>query len=74
MLIRSQDKKKITTSLDLEVFNLPHSNEYRINAGEVGYIGTYSTEEKAIKVLDMIQDAYERKNVFQMPNDGDVCE
>ena len=87
MLIISQDKKKTTTSLDLEVFNPPHSNEYRINAGEVGYIGTYSTEEKAIKVLDMIcEHALELHfstivpdrcgaiygNVFNMPQDSEV--
>ena len=56
-----------------------YSNDYL-------WIGTYSTEEKAIKVLDMIQSAYgksfeeERNNyighrynvVFQMPQDSEV--
>jgi hypothetical protein len=87
MLIRSQDKTKITTSLDLDVYSPPYSNEYKINAGNVGYIGTYSTKEKAIKVLDMICKHAEGLhfstiipnecgmiygNVFNMPQDSEV--
>lgn len=48
-------------------------------------VGRYSTREKALKVLDMIQEAYERYEyekafktgltlfeTFQMPEDGSV--
>lgn len=42
-------------------------------------LGTYSTEEKAMEVLDMIQEEYEGANfqyvhntVFEMPADEDV--
>ena len=36
-------------------------------------IGSYSTKEKAIKVLDMIQEAYVNGHIdFQMPEDSEV--
>ena len=37
-------------------------------------LGTYSTEEKALKVLDMIQEyyGYEVFTVFEMPEDEEV--
>ena len=63
-------------------------NELRIFAddGETIYdLGSYSTKAKAMKVLDMIQDAYERYEyekafktgltlfeTFQMPEDSEV--
>ena len=62
MLIRSQDKKTLV--------NLDNTNAIRIYEGDTGFtvdawgvnidyeIGEYSTEEKAIKVLDMIQEEY----------------
>ena len=91
MLIRSQDKKKLIPMMPLSI-----TTSIRVCNGERnridGYIiysmdnantilGAYSTEEKAIKVLDMIEDAYcksfeEQKDnyqghrydlVFQMP-------
>lgn len=60
MLIRSQDKKNL--------YNLNTNKGIWINTtrtkltviGEgLGELGSYSTESKAIKVLDMIQSAYE---------------
>lgn len=87
MLIRSQDKKRIATDLNLEILHESwDSNEWKIVNNAVGVIGTYSTEEKAIKVLDMIEKAYcksfeEQKDnyqghrydlVFQMPQDEEV--
>ena len=44
------------------------------------WLGTYSSKEKALKVLDMIEDAYFRANqgyyihnvVFHMPADSEV--
>ena len=41
MLIRSQNKKKITTDLNLEIYKPPYSDKYKINAGNVGYIPVY---------------------------------
>ena len=98
MIIRSQDKKNII--IFQQVTNLcihPNHNYsgFRVVvcypfSDEEDYahesIGTYSTEEKAIKVLDMIEDAYLNCNhssmmwnyafvenkVFQMPQDEEV--
>lgn len=65
MIIRSQDKKKI---VNFDVCHLSITEDHCIVAtnGVVSYpseilsgiIGKYSTEEKAIKVLDMIQNTY----------------
>jgi hypothetical protein len=52
MIIRSQDKKKIAT---LDKCKATESGEVFVNGA---FFGNYSTEAKAIKVLDMIQDAY----------------
>lgn len=87
MLIRSQDKKSITTDLNLEIFADETKNEYAIGNITRGGIGTYSTEEKAIKVLDMIENFYSNFKfceiwgsdmtefydaIFQMPQDEEV--
>ena len=62
MLIRSQDKRTLV--------NLDNTNAILIHEDDTGFsvvacgininyeIGEYSTEEKAIKVLDMIQKQY----------------
>lgn len=55
MIIRSQDKKKI--------YNFEHIRRIFVDtnmiiADDVSIIGEYSTEEKAIKVLDMITEEY----------------
>ena len=88
MIIRSQDKKSITTDLNLHIKKWNPEKKERIDIfNEKGcLLGTYSTEEKAIKVLDMIcaeyQYAEECKHtgvgsappefVFQMPSDEEV--
>lgn len=95
MIIRSQDKKRM---MNFNVCHLSITKDNSIVAtnglvsypGEIlsGIIGKYSTEEKAIKVLDMIQDEYTKpdtwaeyfcremiihnKSVFQMPQDSEV--
>lgn len=51
MFIRSQDKKILTEIHDLEIDS---ANQIW---GSGMLIGEYSTEEKAIKVMDMIQSA-----------------
>ena len=79
MIIRSQDKKRITADLNLSIAHI--QGIFEILNGSRNTIGEYSTEEKAIKVLDMIQDVYVNANngygyientVFQMPQDSEV--
>lgn len=98
MLIRSQDKKNLCTLTHVSIIKKDKTNKFReattIEYGIVNWIGNnyigigeYSTEEKAIKVLDMIQNAYvnyqyskwvgyERETVidfiFEMPKDDDL--
>ena len=63
MLIRSQDKKEIivlesVVGLSIEFFGgEPHIVANPKNGG-MKKLGIYSSEEKAIKVLDMIQNEY----------------
>ena len=83
MIIRSQDKKelhnfdRISNVCVLPCYRDEHKFIIEVNSQKT--IGTYSTEEKAIKVLDMIEDAYVNCNcnyvhndVFQMPQDDEV--
>lgn len=81
MLIRSQDKKKITSDLCLEIVENEYTHTFEIFNNSVGIIGEYLTEEDAIDVLDMVCKAYKdfedyknHKNnrVFEMPKD-DEC-
>lgn len=91
MIIRSQDKKRITSDLNLYIYEWDlekYGARYDIRTSTHNPIGTYSTEEKAIMVLDMICDSYQymkececaRKAlgvhapefVFQMPQDSEV--
>lgn len=87
MIIRSQDKKSTTTDLNLEIYINEKKNEYVIGNVMCGRYGTYSTEEKAIKVLDMVCEEYKKytsaksmstyfafipPKVFQMPQDSEV--
>ena len=89
MLIRSQDKTVIV-NID-NAFNIEIRD---INGATAIYIGSsssccnmaeYSTRAKTLKVLDMIQEAYERYEyekvfktgltlfeTFQMPEDSEV--
>ena len=84
MLIRSQDKTIITTDLNLWISKEVVGYEIENNDFK---LGAYFTEEKAIKVLDMIcEHALELHfstivpsecgkiygNVFQMPQDSEV--
>lgn len=68
MWIRSQDRKKLTEIHDVTVY---HGTKIW---ADCSFIGEYSTEEKALKVLDYIQDnlEYPYYNVFQMPADDEV--
>lgn len=79
MLIRSQDKLSIVPH-DIGII-LIIGTEVRIismnNENMSGTLGKYSSEEKAIKVLDMIGEYYINTNnsrclVFQMPQDNNI--
>ena len=80
MLIRSQDKRKI---IPLDKFAIGITKDNYVCATSnmyaspmevsAGVLGGYSTEEKAIKVLDMISEFYIRcDGTFQMPQDSEV--
>lgn len=54
MWIRSQSKKQLVIANDLYIGK--RGKNYFISTGKGNDLGTYSSEEKAMKVLDMIQD------------------
>ena len=60
MIIRSQDKKIIVNLNNIDTIDIADLQVRCFNGvfDTAVVIGTYSTEEKAIKVLDMIQDKY----------------
>lgn len=68
MWIRSQDRKILT-----EINNLDIDDISQIWDGS-SLLGKYSSEEKALKLLDEIQKQieYPYNKVFQMPQDEDV--
>lgn len=91
MIIRSQNKKGIVNLNMIDTIEAYDGQVRYFSGGGIetaGTLGTYSTEEKAIKVLDMIQNKYfehmtveknsaivgilERPKVFQMPQDSEV--
>lgn len=72
--IRSQDKCKMGKCAEFYIDD-SYDGDYDIEGYSIDdtpiILGTYSTEEKAIKVLDMIQKHIEThsNDVFQMPRD-----
>ena len=73
MWVRSQDRKILTEIHDLDIDDIN-----KIWDGS-SLLGKYSTEEKALKVLDQIQYnielfEHELTMVFQMPTDNEVDE
>ena len=89
MLIRSQNKEllvnfNVSAGIEIEERNTKTVVTSYIT-GCSYLLGEYSTKAKAMKVLDMIQDAYERYEyekvfktgltlfeTFQMPEDSEV--
>ena len=89
MLIRSQNKEllvnfNVSAGIEIEERNTKTVVTSYIT-GCSYLLGEYSTKEKAMKVLDMIQDAYERYEyekvfktgltlfeTFQIPADSEV--
>lgn len=80
MWVRSQDKTRLLKVEDARIgYNYVCSE---IWANNNCILGTYSTKEKALKVLDMIETHLEhleyevsgREIIFQMPADEEVKE
>lgn len=80
MIIRSQDRRTIVNFNNLTEVCIGGAKENKIEALDnrgVLELGTYSTEEIAIKVLDMIEEAYKNQAFidgvgFRMPQDSEV--
>ena len=75
MLIRSQNKEVLVAFENL--LNIEVSSggviSTRVDIGWSCLLGEYSTKAKAMKVLDMIQEAYINGHVdYQMPEDSEV--
>lgn len=69
MWVRSKDRKILTEIHDVEI-----DSGFKV-WGSGSLIGEYSTEEKALRVLDEIQNReinYPPNEVFEMPQDDDV--
>ena len=77
--VRSQNKEVLVEVENLAIFSKEGS--YEIHS-YTECLGKYSTKEKALKVLDMIQElilytyygGIEPKKLFQMPQDDEVEE
>ncbi len=61
--IRSQDKLRLTSACDFRIVYLEKENKWAIDCCD--YIGFYSTQEKAIKVLDEINDLMKPKMIVK---------
>lgn len=89
MLIRSQDKRMIVNFDNIctvSAFSKKDSEDIYVEDGTGSLmVGRYSTKAKAMKVLDMIQEAYckfmsvknddawsGKESVFYMPEDSEV--
>lgn len=74
MLIRSQNKEVLVAFenlLNIEVSGGVIST--RVDNGWSCLLGEYSTKATAMKVLDMIQEAYVNGHIdYQMPADSEV--
>jgi hypothetical protein len=75
MLIRSQDKETLANMegpIAIEI--LGDGKGHSIMYWNDGYVlGFYSSKEKAMKVLDMIQEAYVNGHIdYQIPADSEV--
>ena len=79
MWIRSQSKKALLNVNQVVIINTKDESEYYIHGYSergIDILGVYSTEEKALEVLDYIQseiqsNVYDEQTVFEMPNDED---
>lgn len=77
MWIRSQDRKALLNVNQVLISPSVDGSIYYINDSlgeESNVLGIYTSKEKALKVLDWIQNQIEYKNVevYQMPQDWEV--
>lgn len=77
MWIRSQDRKALLNVNQVLISPSVDGSIYYINDSlgeESNVLDIYTSEEKALKVLDWIQNQIEYKNVevYQMPQDWEV--
>lgn len=77
MLIRSQNKAVLLNFSNLyAIYTVKDGDDFIISSlyGENKCtLGKYSTKAKAMKVLDMIQEAYVNGHIdYQMPEEGSV--
>lgn len=79
MWIRSQDRRSLSNVNQVLISPTSDKSKYYIYGFlERGrdILGVYSSEEKALKVLDYIHDNLEHPyyNVFEMPQDNEIDE
>ena len=73
MIIRSQDKKYVINFEQVDTVCLGGVDGKRVitfTDSQVVTLGTYSTEEKAIKVLDMICEAYVKSQALYIDREN----
>ncbi len=73
MWIRSQSKKALLNVNQVVINNTKDESEYYIHGYSergIDILGVYSTKEKALKVLDEIQDAIEDTDYYRIDNIG----
>lgn len=75
LMVRSQNKESIRQACEFRINS--RDNMFMVTAitarGTVENLGSYTTYEKAMKVMDMIQWHLD-EGVFEMPSDDDVEE
>lgn len=76
LIVRTQNRERIVASNDFRMSGR-ENNTYSVDAvhqsGGISIVGTYSTYEKAMKVMDMIQWHFD-EGVFEAPLDDEVEE
>lgn len=75
LMVRSQNKESIRQACEFRINS--RDNMFMVTAitarGTVENLGSYTTYEKAMKVMDMIQWHLD-EGVFEMPSDDEVEE
>lgn len=71
MLIRSQDKEQLLNIDSVKTIGICERGKcFAIFIDSLYFIGNYSSREKIIKVLDMIQEAYTDFEASKITNTG----
>jgi len=71
MLIRSQDKEQLLNIDSVKTIGICERGKcFAIFIDSLYFIGNYSSREKVIKVLDMIQEAYSDFEASKITNTG----